>query len=60
MNGIIDYLFGDRQPHGYGLYAENVYLKGEFVLNNGKTVVEFLNDSITLAVRDEIETSLSV
>jgi hypothetical protein len=34
-------MFGNKQPYGYGLFADNVFLKGEFYLNNGKTVVEF-------------------
>jgi hypothetical protein len=34
-------MFGNKQPYGYGLFADNVFLKGEFYLNNGQTVVEF-------------------
>jgi hypothetical protein len=41
LNGITDPMFGNKQPYGYGLFADNVFLKGEFYLNNGKTVVEF-------------------
>lgn len=36
LGGIIDYTFpANRQPRGYGLYGQNVYLTGEFYLNNG-------------------------
>ena len=41
LNGITDPLFSTKQPYGYGLFADNVFLKGEFYLNNGQTVVEF-------------------
>lgn len=41
LEGIIDPMFKNKQPYGYGLFADNVFLKGEFYLNNGKTVVEF-------------------
>ena len=32
------------QPHGYGLYGENVYLTGEFVLSNGKSIATIGDD----------------
>ena len=32
--------------NGYGLYSENVFLTGEFYLNNGKSVVDFSQDGI--------------
>jgi hypothetical protein len=35
LDGITNYMFKDRQPYGYGLYGENVFLTGEFYLNNG-------------------------
>jgi hypothetical protein len=41
LDGIEDRIFENKQPYGYGLFADNVFLKGEFYLNNGKTVVEF-------------------
>ena len=32
-------MFGDNQPKGDGLYSDNAYLKGEFILaKNGKSV----------------------
>lgn len=49
LGGIIDYTFpADKQPRGYGLYADNVYLTGEFYLNNGQSVVDFSQDGIIL------------
>lgn len=52
LDGIYDPIFGDKQPNGYGLYGSNVFLTGEFYLNNGKSVVEFTEESIKLAVGD--------
>lgn len=51
LDGIYNPIFGNRQPHGYGLYGENVYLTGEFYLNNGKSVASFADD-IELIVGD--------
>jgi hypothetical protein len=49
LGGIIDYTFpADKQPRGYGLYAENVFLTGEFYLNNGQSVVDFSQDGVIL------------
>lgn len=48
LEGIYNYLLGNKQPHGYGLYGENVYLTGEFYLNNGKSVVDFSEEQIML------------
>lgn len=31
------------QPYGYGLYSDNVFLKGDFILQNGKDVMEFVD-----------------
>lgn len=31
LDGIYDPAFGYEQPEGYGLYAENVFIKGKFV-----------------------------
>ncbi len=39
------------QLSGYGLYGENVYLKGTFLLKNGNTYVE-IGESITAAVNN--------
>lgn len=39
LDGITDSRFPtDMQPQGYGLYANNCYLTGVFVLSNGKDV----------------------
>lgn len=48
LEGIYNYLLGNKQPHGYGLYGENVYLTGEFYLNNGQSVVDFSQDQLML------------
>lgn len=49
LGGIIDYTFpADKQPRGYGLYGQNVYLTGNFYLNNGKSVVDVSQDGIIL------------
>ena len=69
LDGITDADFSaDFQPFGYGLYSENVFLKGIFVLKSGKKVEEFINDGIAsvqvggrnlLANSDFSENSLS-
>lgn len=41
LDGIVDPDFG--QLRGYGLYAQNVFLKGVFRLQNNKTIEEELN-----------------
>lgn len=38
LDGITDRVFGENQPHGYGLYSNNAYLRGELVLANGTSV----------------------
>lgn len=39
LDGITDSRFpSDMQPRGYGLYADNCFLTGVFVLSNGKDV----------------------
>lgn len=50
LDGITNYMFKDKQPYGYGLYGENVFLTGEFYLNNGQSVVDFSKDYIDLKV----------
>ena len=69
LDGITDTAFSaDSQPSGYGLYSENVFLKGIFVLKSGKKIEEFINDGIAsvqvggrnlLANSDFSENSLS-
>ena len=51
LTGIYNYKYGIKQPHGYGLYGENVFLTGDFYLNNGKSLMD-ISDTITLAVGD--------
>lgn len=43
LDEFIDPYTGE-ELHGYGLWGDNVYLHGEFVLNNGKTVADSLKD----------------
>lgn len=50
LDGIYNEVFGNKQPYGFGLYGENVFLTGEFYLNNGKSVVDFSKEQIELAV----------
>lgn len=38
LDGIEDEWMGDDQPQGDGLYADNVYLRGKFVLRSGEDV----------------------
>jgi hypothetical protein len=48
LDGITDSDFpSDAQPSGYGLWAGNVFLKGLFILRNGKSVEDELSDQIT-------------
>lgn len=52
LDGIYNEIFGDKQPYGYGLYGENVFLTGEFYLNNGTSIVDFSEESILLKFRN--------
>lgn len=53
LGGIRDSTFPDnKQPRGYGLYADNVFLTGEFYLNNGQSVVDFSQDGIFLKYKE--------
>lgn len=53
LGGIIDYTFpADKQPRGYGLYGQNVYLTGNFYLNNGKSVVDVSQEGILLKYKE--------
>ena len=58
LDGIYNEVFKNSQPYGYGLYGENVYLTGEFYLNNGQSVVEFTKEQIKLQVENEITESI--
>lgn len=40
LDGIADSWFpADDQPHGYGLYADNAYLRGRFLLTTGEDIL---------------------
>lgn len=58
LDGIYNETFGNKQPYGFGMYGENVFLTGEFYLNNGQSVVDFSKDYIDLQVNG-IEGQLS-
>lgn len=60
LAGIYNEKFGANQPQGYGLYGENVYLTGNFYLNNGKSLMD-ISDDILLATGNinEIRDGLS-
>lgn len=45
LKGVYDTKFDVK---GYGLYSQNVFLTGDFYLNNGKSVVEFTQEQILL------------
>ena len=45
LKGVYDTKF---DVSGYGLYSQNVFLTGDFYLNNGKSVVEFTQEQILL------------
>ena len=38
LNGIRNTAFSEKQPEGYGLYSDNAYLRGTFLLENGDDV----------------------
>lgn len=54
LDGITDHYFPDgNQPHGNGLYSDNAYLRGTFLLATGedvKTMFEVIEGRITSAV----------
>lgn len=51
LDGIQDEIFPiDKQPYGYGLYGQNVFLTGEFYLSNGRSLADIGNDAITFAI----------
>ena len=52
LDGIYNEMFGKKQPYGFGLYGENVFLTGEFYLNNGTSIVDFSEESILLKFRN--------
>ena len=63
LDGIKDELFPtDKQPYGYGLYASNAFLVGEFYLSNGRSLAEISDEAITFAqaVRDSAQNSIDI
>ena len=54
LDGITDHYFpDDNQPHGNGLYSDNAYLRGTFLLATGedvKTMFEVIEGRISSAV----------
>ena len=51
LDGIQDELFPiDKQPYGYGLYGQNVFLTGEFYLSNGQAVADLGKDAMSFAI----------
>lgn len=51
LDGIQDEMFPiNKQPYGYGLYGQSVFLTGEFYLNNGQSVADIGKDAIAFAV----------
>lgn len=52
LDGIYEPSFKLKQPHGFGLYSDNVFLKGEFYLENGDTLVNFDENKIYLKYKD--------
>lgn len=52
LDGIYNEMFGKKQPYGFGLYGENVFLTGEFYLNNGQSIVNFSEENILLKFKN--------
>ena len=53
LDGIRDSTFpSDKQPYGFGLYGSNVFLTGEFYLNNGSSVVDFAQNGVFLKFKN--------
>lgn len=52
LDGIHHELFGDKQPYGYGLYGDNVFLTGEFFLSNGQAVAD-IGEDIKLEINND-------
>lgn len=52
LDGIYNEMFGKKQPYGFGLYGENVFLTGEFYLNNGQSIADFSEENILLKFKN--------
>ena len=46
LDGIFDAALGNKQPYGFGMYGQNVFLTGEFYLNNGQSIIDFAQNGI--------------
>lgn len=59
LDGIRDEYFPkDNQPHGYGLYSDNAYLKGDFILRTGVNINTWIS-IVEGKVRSEIDSMRS-
>ena len=59
LNGIRDdYFPAENQPHGYGLYSDNAYLKGDFILRTGVNIKTWVS-IVEGKVRSEIDSMRS-
>lgn len=43
---------GNSLIKGWGLYGQNVYLTGEFHLNNGQSIIDFTQDNVLLKFKN--------
>lgn len=61
LDGIVDSYFpDDAQPQGDGLYADNAYLRGTFVLSNGndvKQLFELMDNKLRSVISDNWATN---
>lgn len=61
LDGIQDDMFPiDKQPYGYGIYGQNVFLTGEFYLSNGRAVADIGEEAIQFAVALNDSTKASI
>lgn len=67
LDGITDSVFPeDKQPNGYGLYSNNAWLHGTFILKNGddvQTLFQILNgkvESTIDSIRGEVSQDKSI
>lgn len=59
LDGIRDdYFPAENQPHGYGLYSDNAYLKGDFILRTGVNIKTWVS-IVEGKVRSEIDSMRS-
>ncbi len=59
LDGIRDdYFPAENQPHGYGLYSDNAYLKGDFILRTGVNINTWVS-IVEGKVRSEIDSMRS-